>query len=273
MLLCLISFPFSAVAGSPTGVLEQYDFTAPQVRYGFPSYLREPSGLAYLDAGRVLTHDDNFSVLYLVNYLQGTPPERLRSPVPPMRGDFEGIAVLAGSIYLLTSHGTLLRIPLVEGTTLELLITGVEGRCNFEGLAARSVQRDLILACKYIHDEVTADVVHLYRFDIERGVADPEPIVVDVAASRAKYRLRRIRPSGIEWIPGREHFLLLAGKERLLLELDNSYSVSDSVRLSKRFHRQAEGITLDEVGRLILTDEADGRKATLAVYDKRRTHD
>jgi hypothetical protein len=269
VLLVLLYLPASEAKESPLGVLEQYDFTQPQVRYAYPRFLREPSGLACLDTGRALTHDDNSSALYLVDYLEGSPPQPFGTSVPAIKGDFEGVAILDGYVYLLASHGTLLRVPLVTraGTALARLTTGVERRCNFEGLTARPARRELILACKYIHAEATVDEVHLYRFDIERGAADAQPIVVEVAAVRRKHRLRRIRPSGIEWDPQTRHFLLLAGKENLLLEMDGSYVIQGDVRLSKRFHRQAEGIALDEQGRLILTDEADGRRATLTVYE------
>ena len=267
----LVSLSACAWGDGLKNALACYDFAQPDVRYQYARSLREPSGLAYAHEGAVLTHDDNVSTLYLMRHMDPAPPQLWNSQLPVVKGDFEGVAVLDGYVYLLASSGVLFRTHLEQhagGARLQRVTTGIEGRCNFEGLAARPGSGELILACKYINEppHPSRDEVHLYRFDAQSLRADPQAIVVDVSAVRKSHRLRRLRPSGIEWLPTRQRYMLLAGKERLLLELDSAFSVVGAMRLPRKFHRQAEGLTLDARDRLIITDEAHGRAATLSVY-------
>ena len=56
--------------------------------------IREVSGLAALSATEVLLHDDEEAIVYRFNLISEEVSRQLQLEDDPLRGDFEGIAVL-----------------------------------------------------------------------------------------------------------------------------------------------------------------------------------
>ena len=254
----------------PSPVLARYDWQAPDGHWPLPPGLAEISGLDHLGGRRFLAHDDNTAVLWHVDL--GSPLEvgPIAGPSAP-RGDFEAIAIHAGRVLLLASPGTLQEVPLTDhgtpGSPWQARPTGLEGRCNFEGLAA--LPEALLLACKYPGDPRPGSVL-LFRLPVS---GPPTPVHVDVSAVLAARRLARLRPSALAWLAAEQRLLLLAGKERLILELDPAGGLVAWRALARRFHRQAEALAVGGDGRLVIGDEGNGRPATLSVYHPRNgTH-
>jgi uncharacterized protein YjiK len=257
-------------------VLAQYQWQQPAAHWRLPRELKEVSGAAHLGPERLLTHDDNESTLWtLTGGSAGKAPElallggQRGGPAHPLDGDFEGVTVLGGNVYLLGSQGTLHRAPMdAHATTLtgalEAVPTGVEGRCNFEGVAADPLTGSLYLVCKYPRDPVPGTIL-LFRLKPGSG-EPPQTLQADVSAVLEQARLERLRPSGLVWLPESSRLLVLAGKERVMLELDERGSLLAWRRLSRRYHRQAEGLSVSPGGVIVIADEADGRTATLSLY-------
>jgi hypothetical protein len=255
-------------------VLACYDWAGPARQWRLPRTLQEISGLAYLDGDRWLAHHDNDATIWLLNLAEhgSFKPLGNADDTPSMAGDFEAITRDGGRVYLLASPGRLYHARLDTTTSalaapLEPIASGIEGACNFEGLTLDDAGA-LWLACKYPRHPVPGHV-HLYRLP-GGGGAQAQRLLVDVAPILDALGLDRLRPSGLTWLPRRGRLLVLAGKERVVLELDRSGAVLAWRTLSRRHHRQAEGIAVADDGRLLVADEADGRTATLALYPPRR---
>jgi uncharacterized protein YjiK len=252
-------------------VLARYCWRQPAAHWPLPGALEEISGLTHLGAG-LLTHHDNGSTLWTLAGSAGGPPTAALlpgQPVTPLDGDFEGVTILGDMVYLLGSQGTLQRARLDPRAgslagAFEAADTGVEGRCNFEGIAAEPVSGFLYLACKYPR-EPQVDTILLFRLAPGGGVP-PQALVVDVAPVLADTGLRRLRPSGLAWLPEAARLLVLAGKERVILELNGDGGLLAWRRLPRRYHRQAEGLSVSPGGDVVIADEADGRTATLSRY-------
>jgi len=245
----------------PDATLSRYDLTRPASSWRLPEVLDEVSGLVVDGADALLAHHDNDSRLWRLELEPAFAVTPL--PGPWIDGDFEGVARGNGEVYLLRSPGDVYRRTREPAGPVVLASAAASGLCNFEGIESHA-DLDLLLACKYPkHPE--PDTVLLYRLDLAAGTVTS--IRIDVAPALRDTGLRRLRPSGLAWLPGTGHLLVLAGKERVLLELDLAGERLLAWRsLSARHHRQAEGLAVLADGRLAIADEGDGRAATLTVY-------
>jgi uncharacterized protein YjiK len=73
-------------------------------------------------------------------------------------------------------------------------------------------------------------------------------------------------PSGIERDPTTGHWLLVAGPERAVVEITPDGRVIAGAALSRRGHRQPEGIAIASDLTLVIGDEGAGRRGTLTAY-------
>lgn len=274
-LLLVISGCASGV-GDPTAcfgsVLCDYDLRTPAGRWLLPDALDEASGLAALGEGVWLSHNDNGSTFWRLDARDGFDARPVSVPGDRIGGDFEGVAIAGRRLFALTSRGGIYRARLSpEGVPGPLvpMAAPLIGCGNFEGIAA-AADGTIHLACKYPIAPRPGSI-RLYRLAYD-GPDDPAPAVavveVDVAHVLTATGLTRLRPSGLTWADdGLRRLLLLAGKERVLLDVDaHAGTVRAWRRLDRRRHRQAEGISRGTQGELAIVDEADGRTGTLTVY-------
>lgn len=244
-------------------VLARYQWQAPDRRWPLPPELAEISGLDHLEGNTFLAHDDNEATLWLLA-LDTRLETSQWAAGQHLPGDFEALALTPRHVYLLASPGYLYQADITAGRPgpgpWRPQPSGVEGECNFEGLAAAA--QAFYLACKYPRAPQPGRVL-IYRL---RDGRPPEAIHVDVTPVLAARRLSRLRPSALAWLESEQRLLMLAGKERLILELDGTGRLLAWRALPRRFHRQAEALAVGDNGLLVIGDEADGRAATLSVY-------
>ncbi|MBK7701534.1 MAG: hypothetical protein IPI34_00915 [bacterium] len=93
----------AACAANPCG----YDLTSPDAIYTLPAALREISALTYVDPVTLVCVEDEHGVLYTYN-----PATNLITAQKTFGadGDYEGIARVAQTIYVLRSDGRLIEI-------------------------------------------------------------------------------------------------------------------------------------------------------------------
>ena len=142
-------------AGVQRGVsLEDYDLGASEAApRELPRRLREISGLATTADHRLLAHNDEAGIVFEIDARDGSVVKefQLADVGDPVAGDFEGIAVAEGRIYLVTSSGRLYEFH--EGADDESVLftahaTGAGRDCEIEGLAYDERARELLLMCK-----------------------------------------------------------------------------------------------------------------------------
>jgi uncharacterized protein YjiK len=234
----------------------------PDTVWALPKTLREISGLATYQ-GRLLAHDDEIGRVVSIDPRTGrvSPWRTLRGAV---RDDFEGIAVIGATAWLITNTARLYSFPVAPSAApagFALTDTGLGRRCEFEGLAA-DTGGVLLLPCKALPKGQGGIVI--YRWDTKRGaLATPATIVVpDVALAKAG--VTGLRPSSIERDPMTRHLLILSSNPAVLVELNAAGGVVALVQLKK--HPQAEGMALAANRDLFVSDEGGTGSATLARY-------
>jgi uncharacterized protein YjiK len=237
-----------------------------------PRRLREVSGLAMTDDGRLLAHHDEAAVVFEIDYAAGRIVKRfqLADLDAPVAGDFEGIAVAAGRIYLVTSSGRLYESG--EGTDGESVLfiayaTGAGRNCEIEGLAYDEDRGELLLMCKDARSEHLLGRLAIYRWSIaEKQLRDDAATVIAVRDLAGRIGANRFRPSGIERHPVSGNYFVVAARQGAVAEVTPDGEVVAVRRFAAPWHRQIEGIAFAPDGSLLVADEGGEGRAMLTVY-------
>lgn len=253
------------------GTAQTVDFTSlegrPSTEFELPEVLEEISGLAWHPDGFLLTHNDEFGIIYFLNPRTGEIDGERSLGLRNATGDFEGITLTEGArATLVTSEGRLTTLHLTSGeiTTHHL---GLGNVCEVEGLATARSGTELILACKTLYQGSDRDALVL--------LVTPDPATGRAAAAEVLLRigsdaLRRAdvpRPfyaSGVEVVD--EGYLILSARRALVLLVSEAGAILDVAQLDTDRHGQAEGITVDAGGGLWVADEGGGERARLTRY-------
>lgn len=242
------------------------------MQWRLPGRLREISGLALAPDGRLFAVTDERAFVYELDYSEGKIVKQFGLGDPILHGDFEGIAILGRTFWLMTSDGTLFAAPEGEdgrNVRFQQYETGAGEYCELEGLAQDRAAQTLIMACKETRsgrDELKISEWSVSSRAVEhrRDVSVPERQIADMLDEK------RINPSGIALDPRTGEWLLVAARQRALLRLSADGELSRAIILPKKGrHPQAEGIEMTRDGRMLIADEGGDGRARLAVYPAR----
>lgn len=264
-----------ARATSPVSVLARFDLTpgsAVQVR--LPRALREISGLAVTADGRTFAHADERGVVMEVNVCEGTVEKSFSLGRPPVRADFEGIAIAGERFFLITSTGQLFETKEAanSGTApFTIIDTGFGKICELEGLAWNSADRTLVTGCKQSKAPALRGRVGFLKWSVDRKAAAATPSLTmslaDVIRGTAS---RSFRPSAIERHAPSGNYIAIAGPERAMVEFTAAGAVVTSQPLNRQLHGQPEGLALVGDSLLVIGDEGGNGPGTLTCYRLKR---
>ena len=257
---------------APEAILKAYDFLSDErdsPKIG--RKLKEISGLALTTDGRLLAHGDEKAVLYELGY-DGSAVKSwsLTDMKKPVSDDFEGVAVADNQIYLVTSSGRLYES--LEGNDGEQVLytvytTGVGRDCEIEGLAYDTVRGHLLLLCKDSRKHEMEGKIGIYRWSVRsKALVSNAHEFLPLGLAAKTLSGRKFEPSGIEIDPTTGHYLIIAARQHTIVELAPDGQILATVILPEDHHPQAEGITIDSSGLLIIADEGGGKRARVSFY-------
>ncbi|MEQ8330756.1 MAG: SdiA-regulated domain-containing protein [Longimicrobiales bacterium] len=265
--LTLLGLHGPAAAQAPPPLGERYRFDQPQGRWRLPNALEEISGLATAPDGRLFGHGDEVAVIFELDPTDGSVVKRFRLGNTPAPGDFEGLAIVGDRFFLITSRGWLYETREADddhAAPYRVTDTGLGASCEVEGLAHDPATGSLLAACK----EVAPARPHavLPRIPLDPASPPLDPLIVPWSALTAFGVAAEWHPSGVEVEARSGRILVVAARQRLLVELDRAGRVLGVVELPRSVHRQPEGVAFGTDGSLFVADEGDGRRARLTVY-------
>jgi uncharacterized protein YjiK len=249
-----------------TTILSRYDFEGETRGNRLPGRLDEISGLAFAEGGRLFAHDDERGRVHEIDPRTGEVGKRFDLGPEVVRGDFEGIAIAGDRFFLVTSVGLLYEFR--EGdhaATVEYRVTdtGVGRSCEVEGLDHDPFDDALLFACKVVTPDRGDIVVHRFALDPAR---DPLPSLRIPRAGLVQHELEpEFEPSAIVVHPSGA-YLLLAGRQQALIEVDRAGNVVAAVALSGDRHRQPEGLEIGLDLTLHIADERNRQRARWTTY-------
>ncbi|HUF70144.1 MAG TPA: SdiA-regulated domain-containing protein [Longimicrobiales bacterium] len=252
--------------------LAGYDFSADDVRHiELPRPLHEISGLALDATDGLFAHHDERATVFRLDPADGRILSSFNLGRRGRAGDFEGIALAGSRFFLVTSDGRLLESGHGEdGATVEFDEIRIASRrvcAEIEGLEYDAPGNALLLACKFTEGRALRDRLVILRFSLRSRTLDAEPFISLPVESLEPFGLgSTINPSGIAIHPLTGTIIVLAARQRAIVELDRNGSVLGAARLRRRYHAQAEGIAVTRDGTLIIADEGDSGTAKLTYY-------
>ena len=243
----------------------------PTAEWRLPARLAEISALAMSEDQRLFAVDDERAIVYQIDYDNGRLVKAFALGAKPVRDDFEGLAIVGREFFLLTSDAKLFAAAEGEdGERVPFTVTdtGLGDECEFEGLTPAADGGALLLLCKNVRKGAEIDVVSVFEWRLgaqPNAIAGSVPL--PVAAIREALGKRRFRPSGIALRPRGETLVVVAARERALVEVTASGELLNAVLLpGEERHRQTEGIEFTARGDVILADEANKGPPRLTIY-------
>lgn len=252
--------------------LDTYPLTQESMlQWKLPGRLSEISGLALSPDGRLFAVADEIAAVYELDYQKGKIIKGFAFGKPVVRGDFEGITYFDGKIWLTTSAGEIFSGP--EGADGEQMpyqryTTGLGDSCEIEGMTAQAGTSSLILICKELRKGSTLDGLAMFRWSVrEKRIDQKATIRLPEASILRQLKVNRFNPSGITISPHGDSFIIVASRQRALVELGPGGELLMARPLPLTgMHRQPEGIEITGDARLLIADEGGSHKARLAVY-------
>lgn len=241
---------------NPTGskrieVLQQWDL---------PAVLEEVSGIAMMDDNRIAAVQDEEGKIFIYNLQTSQIEKQLYFSGT---GDFEGIAIVNETAYVLESDGILFEVQnFMEDKEKSIKYSAKNtDRHNFEGLAYDQKNNRLLLAIKDMDNDNFKPV---FSFDLKTKQFVKDPVVkvnlkdtiFDKLKQKKSHRL--LRPSEIAIHPVTGDYYILEGVNPKLLILDPQGNLKKLHILNPDQFRQAEGITISKNGDIFISNEGKG---------------
>lgn len=250
--------------------LDQYNFNDKDVeQYELAPELNEISGLAISEKLNFYSHNDEEGIIFRLNYFNGNVLDKYQLGRVPLKRDFEGIAAVGEFIYLVTSSGYILEAEeknLSDNTIYRRYSTTLNQTYNVEGLCFDPVNNFLLLACKGY--PVSDEFKVVYAFDLKTKKFYDDPVfIISLKELKEKFDIDEFTPSGIEYNKLTETYYIISGKE-VIIEVSQFGEILDAVNLSKKIHKQPEGITFLPDGTLLIADEGKDGNGLLTIYKK-----
>ncbi len=251
-----------------------------------PDILLEISGLTTLDSTTVACVQDEQGVIFIYNEKKNEIIHRY-----PFYGDgdYEGIARVGDTMYVLRSDAVLFEIKNYGSPnfTVNSYSTGMPTKDN-EGLCYDSDNNRLLIAGKsnagksselkdkrviYGFDLGTKKLTDtaVFRFDVNeiKDYVIKNKIQFPVNSGQSASTIK-FRPAAIAIHPITKNIFLLSANDHLLFIFDRNGNIEHIEPLNPEIYNQPEGITFYENGDILISNEGKGSKPNILYFEYRK---
>ena len=265
-----------------------YDLTAPVLDAKLPKTLKEISGICMATEKSLYAIQDEDGILFEISLLDG---EVVASYPFGIDNDYEGIAFVDNTIYILSARGTIFRLQDWEKTPIvDSFETPLSVENDTEGLCYEPHTHSLLIACKAKSLGNSAQSTRsIYRFSLESMQLDTKPAfelqretlyqflskqnAEEIGMTKLLRKLIEsedelfLGPSDIAIHPITQQLYIPASRGNCMLVLSPKGELVHCVYLSPDQFRQPEGICFDANASLYLSSEGAGKKARLFRFE------
>lgn len=244
--------PGEKLAASRVTVVKKWDM---------PDYLKEISGLAYMDADRFACVQDEAGTIFVYNTATSSVEKEISFAT---RGDYEGLAVVDQSVWVVRSDGHLFEVRNINSQRPVIYdySTPLTAKQNVEGLCYDKNNNRLLLAIK---DEEPGNVNYkgVYSFDLAKKEMAEAPVfkldltdklLTDDAGKKKK---AVVNPSDIAINPVTGNIYITDGTKSKLLITDPKGNIKSYYQLNSSEFVQPEGIAFKPDGELFISNEGN----------------
>lgn len=269
-----------------------YTLTHPSRKFKMPHCLDEISGLSYLERNKLACIQDEKGTIYIFDFEKGKLTKKIKFGEEK---DYEDLEIVKGNAFILQSNGSILKIKNLESNLpkIKKYNTLLSGRNDAEGLAFDENSNALLIACKdspYLkkkRDDLAGKKA-VYRFDLLTKKISKEPfciIDIDNLKDFSKHSSLKksfignfdtfnpgkgdfnFRPSGIAIHPKTNDIYIISSADRMLIVMDRNGEIITVKSLNKKIFKQPEGICFTPEGDLFISNEKNGSRANILMFN------
>jgi uncharacterized protein YjiK len=269
LLITLLFVSWINIKPASTGKLREYIVRKDTIirilnKWKMPPVLKEISGISWLDNDHFACVQDNVGKIFIFNIRKNGIEKEI--PVVPLN-DFEGIAIVGTTAYLLRADGTLWEVQSYRDRQpiVKQYHTFFNQKNNMEGLCYDRVNKRLLLVVK-TRDPFRKDQKGIYSFDLESKKLDSTSIYkIDLNDPRwgHKSNKRKVRPSDLAINPVTGEIYVLDGEAPKLVILTENGDIRSIYKLNEKDFPLPEGISFAENGRLFISNEGRWAKGNI----------
>lgn len=245
---------------------------SPKGAFKLAGVLTEISGLAVASPTTVFAHNDEFAIIHELDIATGAVLRSFALGKPTVAGDFEGIAVQGGFIYLVTSNGHIYETrPADHGKRADFNVydTRLGKECEIEGIASGEKTGEFYLLCKTAAIDKKGERLILYKWSFADRLRNLKA-VIDSPLHDLAPQAKSFKAADLERDPATGNLLVVDAGGGAVIEITPKGGAVGYWRLAPGRHPQAEGLTLMPNGAIVVGDEGVGGEGLLTVYPPRR---
>jgi len=265
-----------------------YDLGKPISSFELPHSLREISGITFYSDHRLACVQDEKGKIYIYNLKKEEVKESVEFGADH---DYEAIALVNDTFYVLHSTGTLFQVTGfgTDSQQTKKFDTFLKKENNTEGLCYDSTSQSLLIACKGVsHKKGKEDVKEIYRFSLvseklekkpeykihladlekfmrENHIAKPE--LEEEHEAESKKENSFFEPSEIAVHPLTHDIYILSSVGKLIVVLDRDGNIKDVAAIDPAVAAHPEGMTFSKEGNLYISSEGKGDKKVILEFN------
>lgn len=269
-LFFFLYFTFAQQYDLNEGTLHHYDFSGDKSKtVTLPKKLNEISGLAVTRDNRLFAHNDEVGIVYEVDISTGDISNEFYLGKKKVKKDFEGIAVVKDSLYMVTSSGVIYKFSYSDNNKnvdYKKFKTILSTKYNVEGLCYDKATHSLLLACKEYAGKNLKDYKAIFSFDLSNYKLQVEPrFLINLDSLKNKFNINNFSPTGLEVHPKSGNIFVLSSHEKAIIELSSNGELLNAVKLKSINHPQPEGISFLSDLTLLISDEGKNKRGNLTI--------
>ena len=237
-------------------------------KWDMPNDLTEISGLSYFDEERFACVQDESGKIFIYNITSSS----IEKEIPfGTAGDYEGLAVVEKTLWVLRADGKLFGVSNL-GTTkpaVQEYSTHLTVKQDSEGLCYDKKSQRLLIAIKGA-EPGTEVYKGIYAFDIATKKMDRQPVfridlLNEVFESQGSGKKKKdpINPSGLVIHPFNGDMYIIDGRNSKLLITDAAGTIKKLYQLNKKEFAQPEGIAFNSAGDLFIANEGTNQPGNI----------
>lgn len=263
-----------------------YDMSKPGRVYILPPVLKEISGITGLDDGSIACVEDNWEIIFIYDLNQNRISRQYEVGG---KGDFEGVASVNNTIYILRSDGVLSEIVDYESVNYKKTVftTGVPWGDN-EGLCYDHLNKRLLIGPKKTPGKKSASrkLRFIYGFSLDTKELIGEPVFtfylpdienfaldnkVSIPLKRKKGKKKememvKVKPdirfsiSALAIHPFTGRLFVISSRDKLLFVFNMNGNIEHIEKLNPELFGQSEGICFMKNGDMLVCNEGKKKK-------------
>lgn len=244
---------------SPKG----YDLNHPE-KFNMPESLLEISGIAF--------HKDKSDTVYSIQdedgklYRQGWGSKKQKHVNFGKKDDYEDVAILNETIFILNSDGTIYSFPFSESTLPEVknlkVFKNLLPKGEYESIYANNETNQVYLLCKNCKDDKKNKTMSgsIFTYDpAKKNLIPSGQFSMDLSGMISREQILRtgLKSSALTRDPHTGEWYILSSVNKLLVIATPDWKVKSVHRLNSSIFNQPEGLAFDEQMNLYISNEGD----------------